>query len=345
MEDANKPKRRVRYKGTHPKKFTEKYKELNPEKYGADIEKVISRGATPAGTHRPICVDEIIEVLNPQPGSIVLDATLGFGGHASALLERVLPSGRLIGLDQDPIERPKTEARLREKGFGPDVFTVGAVNFRDARKFLDTLPLTKVDMVLADLGLSSMQIDGPERGFSFKTDQPLDLRMNPTVGYSAAEFIKTLSEERLTKILEDNADELRARHIAHAIIDRRPASTFELVEAVREGMKGCSTRVRTEEGDSPIRRAMQALRIELNDEFGALDKFLSDLPRILKHGGRVAILSFHSGEDRRVKKSFQALERSGVYVETSPDPIRPSSEEQRSNPRSKSAKLRWARLR
>ena len=199
-------------------------------------------------------------------------------------------------------------------------------------------------MILADLGVSSMQIDDPKRGFSYKIDSPLDLRMNPSVGKSAAEFLAGLSVQKLAEILNENSDEQRADVIARALIAKKPKTTVQLVEVMREVMKGFSKKVQLEVGDAPIRRAFQALRIAVNDEFKVLDQFLADIPSMLNPGGRVAILSFHSGEDRRVKKSFQHFQRSGTYKEVADEFIRPSPEEQKSNSRSTSAKLRWARV-
>lgn len=337
-----KPKRRPRYRGRNPKKFAEKYKELNPERYLLDIEKIKLRGATPVGTHRPICVDQILQVLDPKPGEIALDATLGYGGHTSMILPKLLPNGRLIGLDQDPIERPKTEARLRASGLPETSLVIGAINFSEARNFLNQIGIPKVDIILADLGVSSMQIDDPQRGFSFKIDAPLDLRMNPQKGISANELLANLSVNELTEILIENADELRASVIAKALIAKQPKTTLQMADVIREVITGFSKKVQKEEGDAPIRRAFQALRIAVNDEFTVLDQFLKDIPSLLNKGGRVAILSFHSGEDRRVKKSFQAFERTHVYSKVAPEFIRPSPEEQRNNSRSKSAKLRWA---
>ncbi len=337
-----KPQRRVRYSGKNPVKFSEKYKEHNPDLYSDDIEKVKQRGATPVGTHRPICVDEILKILDPKPSETALDATLGYGGHTSHILPKLLPDGRLIGLDQDPIERPKTEARLRKLGFDEKSLLIGAINFKDAKKFLNENNIPKVDLILADLGISSMQIDHPGRGFSYKTNAPLDLRMNPSLGISAAELIQKISVNELAELLHYNSDELRAEVIARALILKKPKTSLELVDTVREVISGFSAKVKEAEGDAPIRRTFQALRIAVNDEFKVLDQFLNDIPDILNHGGRVAILSFHSGEDRRVKKSFQAGQRSGQYSQASSDFIRPSAEEQRSNSRSKSAKLRWA---
>lgn len=343
---SEKPKRRVRYKGTHPRHFSQKYKELNPEQYAEEMAKLHAKGKTPVGTHRPICLKEILSILKLKAGDQVLDATLGHGGHSQELLQQVQPGGRLIALDQDPIERPKTESRLRnqmtEKGYAENSFLVGAINFSEAWNFLRQNGVNQVDAVLADLGLSSMQIDNPERGFTFKVEAPLDLRMNPLKGETAAQLLARLSVEELTLILRDNADEPHAAQIAAALVKHKPTTTTGVADCVRAVMKNFSPKIREKEGDTPIRRVLQALRIVVNDEFGTLDKFLEDLPRFLKPGARVAILTFHSGEDRRVKKSFQAGERSGIYSQTAPDPLRPSFEEQNSNPRSKSAKLRWA---
>lgn len=339
-----KPKRRVRYSGKNPRKFHEKYKELDPDRYSQDVEKIKQRGATPVGTHRPICVDEILQILNPQPGETALDATLGYGGHSSLILPRLLPGGRLVALDQDPIERPRAVARLRESGIPESALLIGAMNFSESRKFLIESGIHKVDMILADLGISSMQIDDPRRGFSFKIDAPLDLRMNPQSGQSAAELLAGLKVDQLENILIENSDEPRAAIIAKALVAKKPKTTIQMADVLREVIAGFSKKVQLEQGDVPIRRAFQALRIAVNDEFRVLDQFLQDIPQMLKPGGRVAILSFHSGEDRRVKKSFQAFERAKVYSKVSPEFIRPGAIEQRSNTRSKSAKLRWAVL-
>jgi 16S rRNA (cytosine1402-N4)-methyltransferase len=221
---------------------------------------------------------------------------------------------------------------------------IGAINFSQARSYLTQHKIDKVDMILADLGISSMQIDDPLRGFSFKTEAPLDLRMNPQAGLSAADLLASLSVDELSRILFENSDEQRSDVIAKALVAKKPKTTSQMTLVIREVIKNFSKKTQEEQGDLPIRRAFQALRIAVNDEFGSLDKLLRDIPHILNKGGRVAILSFHSGEDRRVKKSFQALERSGVYSKISPEFIRPSAEEVRSNTRSKSAKLRWAIL-
>lgn len=340
-----KPKRRVRYKGTHPRRFHEKYKELQPEKYTDDIEKIKASGKTPAGTHIPIAVPEILAVLKPQAGQTALDVTMGYGGHARRLLEALAPGGTLIGLDQDPVERPKTETRLRswlEQTNSDAQLIVGAINFAEARAFLRQQSFPHVDMILADLGLSSMQMDTPERGFSFKVEAPLDLRMNPNKGKPASAWLQTLTSSEMAEILVNYADEPHARQIAEQLFRDKPQTTTSLAHSVECVIGKLSAKVREREGTTPIRRVFQALRILVNDELQVLDKLLEDLPLMLRSGGRVAILSFHSGEDRRVKKSFQAFQREGIYSEVAPDIIRPSLSEQSANPRSKSAKLRWA---
>ncbi len=342
-----KPKRRVRYKGTHPRRFHEKYKELQPEKYAGDVEKIIASGKTPAGTHIPIAVPEIMTALAPKPGQVALDATLGYGGHSREILRKISPGGIVIGLDQDPIERPKTQARLEEWIVAEQLSSqliVGAINFSDAKGFLRQQSHPRVDMVLADLGLSSMQMDTPERGFSYKVEAPFDLRMNPNRGKSASDYMNSMNRQEIEEILVDFADEPHARQIAEQLFRDKPSTTTAVARSVERVTAKWSAKLRERESTTPIRRVFQAFRILVNDELGVLETFLGDLPQILKPGGRVAILSFHSGEDRRVKKTFQAYEREGIFAQVSPDIVRPSLREQSQNPRSKSAKLRWAVL-
>ena len=336
-------KRRVRYRGTHPRGFQEKYKELNSSQYELDTQKVIDRGQTPVGTHRPICVKPILDILTPKPGDIGLDATLGFGGHAREFLSRILPGGKLFGIDVDPLELPRTEQRLRTLGFTEKELIVHRMNFAGINKLLAEAG-KGFDFVLADLGISSMQIDNPARGFSFKADGPLDLRLNSDHGQSAAALIKTCTQGELAMLLYANADEPHAEDIANEVVTRRGkiSTTMDLADAVRFALKELPKATREIETKKSLQRTFQALRIAVNDEFGALDRLLALLPECLSAGGRVAILSFHSGEDRRVKKSFQTFSRDGVYSSIAPEPIRPSPEERRSNPRSSSAKLRWA---
>jgi 16S rRNA (cytosine1402-N4)-methyltransferase len=335
-------KRRPRYSGRNPRKFHEKYKELNPERYGADVQKVLASGKTPAGMHRPIMVPEILDVLGPKAGELAVDCTLGYGGHARAILERIQPGGRLVGLDVDPLELPRTDERLRAAGFGPETFTVIRSNFAGLPQVLTNLNLDPVDLVVADLGVSSMQLDNPDRGFTYKDSGPLDMRMNPARGEPAARYLAHAREEELTSIFAEYSDEPFAREIAHAIkaSPTAPSTTNELATLV--GAAVTRHGAKTDGAEASVRRVFQALRIAVNDEFSALETFLRNLPFCLRAGGRAAVLTFHSGEDRRVKKAFQAGERDGSYSAVARDVTRASAEEIRANPRATSAKLRWA---
>ena len=342
VDEIQHGKRRVRYRGTHPRQFAEKYKELNPERHALELQKVMERGDTPAGTHRPICVREILEILHPRPGEVGLDATLGYGGHAQEILPRLMPGGRLFGIDVDPVELPRTEARLRGLGFSEDVLVVRRMNFAGVPRLLPEVG-GELDFVLADLGVSSMQLDNPARGFTYKADGPLDLRLNPNRGKPAAALLRTFTKEDLADLLVEKADEPYARLIAHALHGQPIATTTQLADLVRRALKTASpAATRQQETRKSLQRTFQALRIAVNDEFGALEQFLSLLPLCLKPGGRVAVITFHSGEDRRVKKAFQHGHRESIYEGIALDPIRPSAEERRANPRSSSAKLRWA---
>jgi 16S rRNA (cytosine1402-N4)-methyltransferase len=333
--------RRIRYQGTHPRQFGEKYKELNPAGHPDELEKVRERGHTPAGTHRPICVAEILELLAPRPGEVALDATLGYGGHTQAILPLLQPGGRLYGLDVDPLELPRTESRLRELGYDEHQLVIRRMNFAGLPSLLPEVG--GFDLVLADLGVSSMQIDNPARGFTYKADGPLDLRLNPNRGRPASALLQSLSEQELADLLTEYSDEPRAELIAKALHLDAPATTRQVATLVRRALADQFTE---EEAQAELRKALQrtfqALRIAVNDELGVLDQFLAFLPRALKPGGRVAILTFHSGEDRRVKKAFQNGQREGLFARVAQDPIRPSALERRGNPRSSSAKLRWA---
>ena len=331
--------RRPRYRGKNPRRFAEKYKEQNPERYGGTIAKVLASGKTPAGTHRPIMVAEVLAVLAPKPGEIAVDCTLGYGGHAEAILERIQPGGRLLALDADPIELPKTEARLRALGFGPETFTAHRSNFAGLAKILGQSGLAGADIILADLGVSSMQLDDPARGFSMKHEGPLDLRMNPARGQSASALLQKIEVEKLTAMLSENADEPHAAQLARVLAGANFATTTALARAVREALKDATN----DDRELSVRRVFQALRIAVNDEFSALDNFLRQLPDCLQPLGRVAILTFHSGEDRRVKNAFATGLRLGVYREITQTVIRPTAAERHGNPRSTSAKLRWAR--
>lgn len=347
MEERNgQPhKRRVRYKGTHPRKYSEKYKEHNPEKYKDTIEKVIRKGSTPAGMHISICVNEILDFLQIKPGMKGLDATLGYGGHSRKMLEQLKGQGHLYGLDVDPIEIVKTTERLKEAGFDESVFTSIHQNFAHidevAKKY------GPFNFLLADLGVSSMQIDNPERGFSFKNEGPLDLRLNPQTGISAAERLKEVRADELEWMLIDNADEPYAGEIARTIISKRRKgqaveTTTQLAQIIEEALWNVPEKERGEAVKKSCARVFQALRIDVNSEFEVLDAFLQKLPEVMASGGRIAILTFHSGEDRLVKKAFKEMQRAGIYSEVATEVIRPSAEECARNPRAQSTKMRWA---
>ena len=302
-------KRRVRYKGKYPKKFEEKYKELQPEKYKDTIEHVIQKGNTPAGMHISIMVKEIIDFLNIQPGEIGFDATLGYGGHTKAMLQCLNGKGHIYATDVDPEESDKTKKRLAEQGFGEDMLTVKLQNFCTIDEIAKEVG--GFDFILADLGVSSMQIDNPKRGFSFKVDGPLDLRLNQEAGISAAERLDTILRDELAGMLYENSDFLPEKEKKDTI------------------KKTCQ-------------RTFQALRIDVNREFEVLYEFMEKLPDALRPGGRVAILTFHSGEDKLVKKALKEGYKAGIYSDYAKDVIRPSAQECAQNGRARSTKMRWA---
>lgn len=338
-------KRRVRYSGTHPKRFEEKYKEHDPEKYADTIEKVISKGSTPAGMHISICVNEILDFLQIQPGQQGLDATLGYGGHTRRMLEKLQGKGHMYALDVDPIEIVKTKQRLADAGYGEDILTIKQTNFRNIDKVAEEAG--KFDFILADLGVSSMQIDNPDRGFTYKFDGPLDLRLDPEKGESAAERLREVSYEELVGMFQENSDEPYAEEIATVIMKRNRTknyveTTIQMKEAIEEALSFVPEKERKEAVKKSCQRCFQALRIDVNSEFEVLYDFLDKLPDALRPGGRVAILTFHSGEDRLVKRAFKAGAKAGIYSEVSKDVIRPSAEECARNPRARSTKMRWA---
>jgi 16S rRNA (cytosine1402-N4)-methyltransferase len=337
-------KRRVRYKGTHPRNYREKYKELNPEKYQGDVEKIIKSGKTPAGMHISIMVNEILEFLDIQPGQIGYDATLGYGGHSQKMLEKLQGQGHLYATDVDPIESEKTRKRLESLGYGPEILTIKRINFA---RLDEVAPEEKFDFVLADLGVSSMQIDNPDRGFTFKYDGPLDLRLDPTAGVSAAERLRELDQEELAAMLVENSDEPYADRIAKAVMQvYKRGGTIETTKQFASIIEGALSFLPPKEKKEAVKkscqRCFQALRIDVNSEFEVLYDFLDKLPGVLKSGGRVAVLTFHSGEDRLVKKAFKQGLKEGIFSEISEDVIRPSAEECFQNPRAKSTKMRWA---
>ena len=338
-------KRRIHYSGKYPKKFEEKYKELNPEKYNDTIDHVIGKGSTPAGMHISICVNEILEFLKIQPGMQGLDCTLGYGGHSRRMMDCLQGQGHLYALDVDPIESAKTRTRLAQAGYGDDILTILLTNFAHVDQV--AAEYGKFDFVLADLGVSSMQIDDPSRGFSYKINSPLDLRMNPEKGISAAERLKELDQDEIESLLVENSDEPYADRIAREIIDARRKkipieTTFDLKGIIEKALAFLPQSEQKEAVKKSCARTFQALRIDINHEYEALYELLSKLPDVLNPGGRVAILTFHSGEDRLVKKMFKEHFKEGLYEDIARDVIRPSAEECARNPRAKSTKMRWA---
>jgi 16S rRNA (cytosine1402-N4)-methyltransferase len=301
-------------------------------------QKVMAAGKTPAGAHRPILVEEILAFLRPQPGELGVDCTLGFGGHSLEILQKLQPGGRLLGLDADPIELPKTEERIRDAGFGPQTFSAHRCNFAGIAAVLAREAGQPADFILADLGVSSMQFDNPARGFSLKHNGPLDMRMNPNKGLPASELLARMNPQKLALLLEENSDEPNAILLSEALAGKRFAGTLALAQVVRATL----SHKKEQDREISVRRVFQALRIKVNEEFEALDTLLKHLPDCLAPNGRGAILTFHSGEDRRVKKAFEAAFQSGIYSEISAGVIRAGEAERRANPRSTSAKLRWA---
>ncbi|HUR35754.1 MAG TPA: 16S rRNA (cytosine(1402)-N(4))-methyltransferase RsmH [Vicinamibacterales bacterium] len=294
------------------------------------------------GLHRPIMVEETIGCLRPRPGDLAVDCTLGAGGHARALLERVLPGGRLIGLDIDRVELARTEAQLRGEGFGPDVFVARAANFSSLAGALAAEPRAVANVILADLGVSSMQLDTPNRGFSWKGVGPLDMRMDQGQAESAAQLIGRSSEAELAALLVENADEPHAALIARLLKEQPSDTTHAVAQRVRLGLSHACPDLPRAAVKMSTRRTFQALRVAVNREFSNLEALLEALPRCLAPGGRVAIITFHSGEDRRVKKAFRTGLRAGIYSSIATKVVRSSRDETFSNRRAAAAKLRWA---
>lgn len=398
MPEETTHKRRVRYKGTHPRTFEEKYKEHDPEKYADTVARVIEKGSTPVGMHIPIMVKEILDFLQIRPGQRGLDATLGYGGHTRKMLEKLTemsgtseltdevyikddaqtkddswdnpednptdnpadnsennseevfrrkaPEGHLYALDVDPIEIVKTGERLQKAGYGEEILTILQQNFAN----LETVAKEygPFDFMLADLGVSSMQIDDPKRGFSYKADGPLDLRLDPQHGIPASQRLRELNREELIGMLVENSDEPYAEQIASEICKTfKKGGSMDTTTALREAIERalCFLPENKEKKDilkKTCQRVFQALRIDVNSEFEVLEAFLNALPEALADGGRVAILTFHSGEDRLVKKAFQQYYREGIFEEIATDVIRPTAEECRQNGRARSTKMRWA---
>lgn len=348
MEKETVHKRRAHYSGKYPKRFEEKYKELQPEKYTEIAEHIKSKGMTPAGTHISIMVSEILDILDIKPGQRGLDCTFGFGGHSAKMLEKLKGKGHLVSLDIDKIEAAKSKERINKLGYKDDIFSLELTNFANIDKVCEKYG--KFDFVLADLGVSSMQIDNPERGFTYKAEGPLDLRLDNTKGITAAQRLKELDEYELAGMLVENSDEPNAEIIAKTIknyqkLGNEINTTTELKQVIEKALK--AGKIPDKELKDTIKktcaRVFQALRIDINREYDVLYEMLEKLPRVLNPGGRVVILTFHSGEDRLVKQAFKCGLKSGDYSDIARDVIRPSMEECNNNPRAKSTKLRWAK--
>ncbi len=287
-------------------------------------------------------VDEVLQAVRPAPGERAVDCTLGGGGHARALLDRLYPDGRLLGLDIDPVELPRTEARLRSAGFGPDVLTVRHATFAELPRVLAGEGLARVDIVFADLGISAMQLDDPDRGFGYKSIAALDLRMDPARGEPASALLARLNEAALARLLDEHADEPHAEIIARLLKQQPLETTHRTERVVRVGLALARPGLSKADIKDSVRRTFQALRIAVNDELSALEAWLQAVPSCLAPGGRAAVITFHAGEDQRVAQAFQAGYRAGVFADVAREPIRPSRQEIRANRRSSSARLHWA---
>jgi 16S rRNA (cytosine1402-N4)-methyltransferase len=343
-------RRRPRYAGTHPRRLHERYKELNPQAYPEMHEHVRARGHTPAGTHVPVLVEEVMACLRPMSGEIVADCTLGYGGHALESLKRIGPAGRLFGFDVDARQLERARQRLTEAGFAANV-SLHRSNFAGIAKVLGREELDGYDVIFADLGVSSVQVDDPARGFSYKFDGPLDMRMDDRIQRTAADLLREMSADDLSAALLELGDEPDHQRIARAIVERRSsrplARTSDLVRLIFKVKNLTRRRWREQAADRqselhPAARTFQALRILVNDELASLKHLLRIAPSCLRPGGRVAIISFHSGEDRLVARAFSTGMAKGDYQAVADEPIRPGRQERHDNPRSASAMLRWA---
>jgi 16S rRNA (cytosine1402-N4)-methyltransferase len=307
------------------------------------------RRSTAAGEHKPVLLTEVLAALNPQPGQVIVDCTLGFGGHSLELLKRIAPDGLLIALDLDPANLEPARMKLEPVG---GLFSVHHTNFAGLANVLAAENVPHIDGLLADLGMSSMQVDDRQRGFSFMRDGPLDMRMDPSRGRTAAELLNTLPLHELATCFRDLGDEPQAEVIAQAIVEQRRQKPLERTTELRQLIeraapvqprRGPGAPPERKQKLAPITRVFQAVRILVNRELANLTHLLRIMPTLLKPGGVAAIISFHSGEDRLVKTAFRDGLRAGLYDAISETPIRPGFEERTANPRSRSAKLRWAR--
>jgi 16S rRNA (cytosine1402-N4)-methyltransferase len=308
------------------------------------------RRSTPHGEHRPVMLDEVLAVLDPRPGEVVVDCTLGYAGHAVELLRRVGPAGKLVAFDLDAANLPPARDRLA--AVGPS-FSLHLGNFAGLSTALASEGLDGCDCLLADLGMSSMQVDDPGRGFSFSRDGPLDMRMDRTRGRTAADLLNSLPVEDLAAAFRELGDEPAADKIAATIVQHRVSKPIERTrELADQVMRAAPVTVNPhprkgeptprQQRIRPVARVFQALRILVNRELANLQELMRVLPWCLRPGGRAAIISFHSGEDRLVKAAFKEGQRTGVFERISEDPVRAGFGERTENPRARSAKLRWA---
>ncbi len=341
--------RRPRYSGTHPKSYQQKYKEHNIEAYPDLKAHLRAKGKTPASTHIPVLTEEVLACLRPMPGEVVVDCTVGYGGHALEFIRSIGPTGKLIALDVDSTELERTRQRLSKVN---TLVSFYRSNFAGIGNVLNKEKLDGYDIIFADLGVSSMQIDNPARGLSYKYKGPLDMRMDDRLKQTAADLLNTLSEEELAKAFWELADEPDHQEIAHQVIIQRAVQaitqTSQLVQVIFDA-KGINQKTwrqqrHTEKVSSlhPAARTFQAMRILVNDELSCLRELLRVAPYCLRPGGRIGIISFHSGEDRIVKQSFRDGIRNGIYQSAAEDALVPQTKEINSNPRSASAKFRWA---
>jgi 16S rRNA (cytosine1402-N4)-methyltransferase len=282
--------------------------------------------------HVSVMPDEVLRLLDPKPGETWVDCTVGGGGHARLIAGRIAPGGRLIGLDQDPTMLDRARSQLVDL----PVELVHA-NFDQLPEILRNRGIEAVDGVLADLGFASDQMGEAVRGFSFREDGPLDMRLDPTTGATAADLVNTMSEAGLADVFYEFGEERQSRRVARKIVERRKAKPFTTTGELADLVRSC---VRKSGNIDPATRVFQALRIAVNDELGALDRLLAALPRIVKPGGRAGLISFHSLEDRRVKHAFRTAQ---VWEPLTKKPVEATDEETARNPRSRSAKLRVAR--
>jgi 16S rRNA (cytosine1402-N4)-methyltransferase len=344
-----KHQRRPRYSGTHPKSYLQKYKEHNIAAYPDIKAHLHAKGKTPVGTHIPVLLEEVLGCLRPRSGEVVVDCTVGYGGHACEFIKCIGPAGKLIALDVDGAELERTRPRLSHMKVPVSFYRS---NFAGIANVLSKENLDGYDIIFADLGVSSMQIDNPARGMSYKHKGPLDMRMDDRLKRTGVDLLNSLGEEELSQAFWELSDEPDHEKIAQRIVRQRAVrpitQTSDLIRVIFD-VKGLTPKTWREQNMAskfgtlhPAARTFQALRILVNDELGSLRELLRVAPGCLRPGGRFGIISFHSGEDRLVKQSFREGVRKSIYESASRNAIMPRIREIKSNPRCASAKFRWA---